>query len=214
VRWSVAPVSLTLAIALTACTSILGSQPPPSPLPTPTPHTPVLSTLLQPADLPAPLPRCPASGPIDDYLKATSSTNPALADRLTTQWAQLKAAGATEAAISLFAADPSACSAELAAVSSSQSAASLVIAFGDQGQADRAWQAGILGFAPPVPGELPPGVERGTGTGLGPSSWTYDRTPVRLACWQKNVFVALVVFINLDAPAFKAGAAAVDARLT
>jgi hypothetical protein len=173
----------------------------------------VVSTLLQPADLPAPLAQCPGSGPLAGYIDATKAANPDLAQRLTGQWNDLKSLGATEAAIDLFAADPSACTSELASVKNVQSAASLVVAFADQGQADRAWQAGILGFTPPVPGELPPGVARGTDTGLGPASWTYDRTPVRLACWQKNVFVALVVFTNLDATAFKAGTAAVDARL-
>ena len=172
-----------------------------------------MSTLLQPSDLPAPLAHCQGSGPIAGYIAAIKSANPDLAQRLTKQWSDLKGMGAIEAAINLFAADPSACSKELAAGSSVQSAASLVVAFAEQGQADRAWQAGILGFSPPVPGELPPGVARGTGTGLGPSSWTYDRTPVRLANWEKNVFVALVVFTNLDATAFKAGTAAVDARL-
>jgi len=205
--------ALAIAFALVACTSPLTSAPPPSPLPSPTPHNPVSSTLLQPSDLPGPLTQCPASGPIASYITATKASNPDLAQRLTRQWNDLRSLGATEAAINLFAADPSACNTELAAAGNVQSAASLVVAFAEQGQADRAWQAGVLGFTPPVPGELPPGVARGTGTGLGPSSWTYDRTPVRLACWQKNVFVALVVFTNLDATAFKAGTAAVDARL-
>ncbi len=205
--------ALAITVALVACTSPLASSPQPSPLPSPTPHNPVASTLLQPSDLPGPLSQCPASGAIASYITATNASNPDLAQRLTKQWNDLKSLGATEAAINLFAADPSACNKELAAVGNVQSAASLVVAFADQGQADRAWQAGILGFIPPVPGELPPGVARGAGTGLGPSSWTYDRTPVRLACWQKNVFVALVVFTNLDATAFKAGTAAVDARL-
>ena len=203
-----------LAFALTSCTSLFAGPPPPSPLPSPTPHTPAATALLQPADLPAPLQRCAGSGSMDDYISSIRPANGTLADRLATQWAQLKAAGATEGAISLFAADPRACGEELAAASSIQSATSLVIAFGDQGEADRAWQAGVLGFTPPVPGERPPGVDRGPSTGLCPSSWTYDRAPVRLACWQKNVFVALVVFTNLDASAFKAGAAAIDARLT
>jgi hypothetical protein len=59
-----------------------------------------------------------------------------------------------------------------------------------------------------------PGTARGTGTGLGLNSWTYDRPPLRLACWRKSVFVAFVVVSNLDVAAFKAAAAAVDARLT
>jgi hypothetical protein len=131
--------------------------------------------MLEPSDLPAPLSQCPGSGAIANYIAATKSANPDLAQRLTRQWNDLKSLGATEAAINLFAADPSACSSELAAAGKVQSAASLVVAFAEQGQADRAWQAGILGFTPPVPGELPPGA-RGTSTGLGPSSWTYDRT--------------------------------------
>jgi hypothetical protein len=85
--------------------------------------------------------------------------------------------------------------------------------FGDEGQADRAWQSGVLGFVPPAPGELPPGLNRGTATGLGLSAWTYERAPVRLACWHKSVFVALVVLTNLDPAAFKTATAAVDARL-
>jgi hypothetical protein len=36
---------------------------------------------------------------------------------------------------------------------------------------------------------------------------------VKLACWHKSVFVALVVLTNLDANAFKAATSAVDARL-
>ncbi len=98
-------------------------------------------------------------------------------------------------------------------MSKAKSAAGFVAVFADEGQADRAWQSGVLGFVPPAPGELPPGLNRGASTGLGLSSWTYDRTPVRLACWHKSVFVALVVLTNLDAPAFKAATAAVDARL-
>src|SRR5690349_6829531 len=197
--------ALAISLTLVACTSPLTSAPSPSPPPSPTPHNPVASTLLEPSDLPAPLRQCPASGPIAGYIATIRSANPDLAQRLGKQWNDLKNLGATEASINLYAADPSACKAELAAISNVQSAASLVVAFAEQGQADRAWQAGVLGFTPPVPGELPPGVARGTGTGLGPSSWTYDRTPIRLACWQKNVFVALVVFTNLDATAFKAG---------
>jgi hypothetical protein len=64
-----------------------------------------------------------------------------------------------------------------------------------------------------VPAEIRPGVTRGTATGLGLSSWTYDRAPVQLACWHKSVFVALVVVSNLDAATFKAATTAIDARL-
>src|SRR4029077_7626539 len=133
----------------------------------------VASTVLQAADVPTQLPACSSSGSLASYLTALQGTNPQLAQTINTQWESLKKSGATDAAISLYAADPSACSAELAASSKVKSAASLVVAFGDAGQADRAWEAGVLGFAPPAPGEVPPGLARGTDTGLGASSWTY-----------------------------------------
>jgi hypothetical protein len=168
---------------------------------------------LQQSEVPAGLNVCAGSGPIEGYIANLQSTSPALASRLNDEWQSLRTFGAVNAAISLYSADDSACSAELAAVSKSESAAGFVVVFADDGQADRAWQSGVLGFVPPAPGELPPGVNRGTSTGLGVSSWTYDRAPVKLACWHKSVFVALVVLTNLDVNAFKAATAAVDARL-
>src|SRR5690348_7076218 len=201
-------VALT-AIAIAACTSPVAS-PAATPIPSPTPHAPLASALLQITDVPSGLARCPNSGSFDAYVDSLKSSNPSLVQR----WSDLKRAGATDAAISVFAADPAACSAELGAAASVKAATSLVLAFGDEGQADRAWQAGILGFAPPVPGQQPPGVSRGVSTGLGQSSWIYVKAPVQMAIWRKKVFVALVVFTNLDTASFSAGAAAVNARLT
>jgi hypothetical protein len=115
--------------------------------------------------------------------------------------------------MSIFAADASACVAELGATSGVKSAASFVAVFADPGQADRAWGSGLFGFTPPAVGEVVPGVTRGTGTGLGLSSFTYVSAPVMMACWHHSVFVALVVLTNLDANAFKTATSAVDARL-
>ena len=197
------------AIVVAGCTSPIAS-PAATPVPSPTPHTPLTSTLLQITDVPTGLARCPNSGPFDAYVDSLKSSDA----NLTKQWSDLKKAGATDAAINIFAADQSACSAELGAAPNVKAATSLVLAFGDEGQADRAWQAGILGFAPPVPGEQPPGVSRGVSTGLGQSSWTYVKAPVQMATWRKKIFVALVVFTNLDTASFSAGAATVNARLT
>ncbi len=170
-------------------------------------------TLLLTGDVPAGLNQCPGSGLFAAYLVALKSANPSLGQKLGDAWQSLERSGARDAAIALYAADPSACSAELGASGTIKSAASLVVAFGDEGQADRAWQAGVFGFAPPVSGAATPGVVRGAATGLGPSSWTYDRSPVRLASWRKSVFVAVVALTNLDPAAFKAATAAVDAHL-
>jgi len=173
----------------------------------------VADAVLQVGDIPSGLNICPGSGPFDAYITTLQATQPALASSLNDEWQSLRTMGAISAAISLYTSDDSACTAELAAVAKPKSAAAFVAMFGDEGQADRAWQSGVLGFVPPAPGELPPGLNRGTATGLGLSSWTYTRTPVQLACWHKSVFVALVVLTNLDATAFKTATAAVDARL-
>jgi hypothetical protein len=195
---------------MAACQS--SAQPVPTPTPSPSPHTPVAEAILQQGDVPAGLNPCVGSGPIDGYI-ASLQSQPALASRLNDEWQSLRTLGATSASISLFTSDASACTVELAAATNAKSAAGFVAMFADEGEADRAWQSGVLGFVPPAVGELPPGVNRGTATGLGVSAWTYTRTPVQLACWHKSVFVALVVLTNLDANAFKAATAAVDARL-
>lgn len=202
---------ILLSALLAACQS--ASQPVASPTPSPSPHTPAAAAVLQASEAPAGLAACPGSGPIDAYVSSLQTSNAALADRTAGQWQALQSLGAIEASISLFASDPSACTSELGAVARIKSAASFVARFADEGQADRAWQSGVLGFAPPAPDQVAPGIRRGTATGLGLSSWTYDRQPVRLACWKRSVFVALVVLTNLDANAFKAATGAVDARL-
>ena len=147
------------------------------------------------------------------YIVSLAQADPALAARVGTQWQQLVMSGATAGAISLFTASPAACNAELGATSNVKSVTSFVAIFGDSAQADRAWGSGVFGFVPPAPGEILPGAVRGTDTGLGLSSWTYDRSNVRLASWHKSVFVALVVVSNLDPTAFKSATAAIDARL-
>jgi hypothetical protein len=205
------PLVVALVTLVAGCQ--ISSTPVAAPIVSPTPHTPVATAALQASDVPADLQPCPASGPIATYLTTIKTSNPTLAQKLSAQWQALKKSGAQDAAITLFAADPAACTAELASTGSARSAASVVVLFGDEGQADRAWLAGLLGFAPPAPGEIPPGVVRGKDTGLGDSAWTYRNPPVSLATWRKSAFVALVVVTNLDDTAFKAAAAAVDARL-
>jgi hypothetical protein len=206
-----------LITILTAIALLVGCKtaatPVPSPQPSPTPHIAVTAVVLQPGEVPPNLGPCPGSGPIAAYLTSLAAADPALAGRMTGQWQKMRAAGALDAAISLFAADPSACTAQLAATSKIQAATSFVAVFGDEGEADRAWQAGVFGFVPPPLGEVSPGLLRGTVTGLGLSSWTYDRAPVHIACWHKSVFVALLVLSNLDANAFKAATLAIDPRL-
>ena len=184
-----------------------------SPVPTPTPHAEPTAAILQSADAPAGLNPCLGAGPVEVYLAQLATADATVAARVSAQWQELRAEGAEEGAISVFAADPSACKAELGAAGSVKAVMSMVVMFSDPGLADRAWESGVLGFAPPPVAEVAPGLTRGSATGLGLSSFTYFRPPVLLACWHRSVFVALVVASNLDAATFKSATAAVDARL-
>jgi hypothetical protein len=156
---------------------------------------------------------CLGSGPVDVYVATLAASGSPVADKARSQWVQLTNEGARAGAISIFASITTACSAELGSTTSAKSIASFVAQFGDEGQADRAWQSGVFGFAPPPAGELVPGLTRGPTTGLGLSSFIYDRPSVRLACWRRSVFVVLVVAGNLDLSTFKAATAAIDPRL-
>jgi hypothetical protein len=150
---------------------------------------------------------------VDVYFSVLAGEDAVLAGRQSEQWRLLRNQGASAGAVSVFAADPSACKAEFGAIANVKSMAAFVAEFGDEGEADRAWQSGVFGFAPPPVGQLTPGLTRGTATGLGASSFTYDRASVRLACWRRSVFVALIVVSNLDVGTFRAATMAIDPRL-
>lgn len=184
-----------------------------TPVPSPSPHTEATAAILQSGDVAAGLSVCLGSGPIDVYLSVLAGSDATLASRESDQWQQMQKQGATQGAISVFTASPATCSVELGATTGVKAIASFVARFADEGEADRAWQSGIFGFAPPPPGQLTPGLVRGVGTGLGISSFTYERPSVRLACWHRSLFVALVVVSNLDLNAFQAATAAIDPRL-
>ena len=203
---------LGLSILLAACQSTAPAAVA-SPSPSPSLHAAPTDAILQSSEIPAGLSPCLGSGPIDVYITTLTNADASLGARVGAEWEQLRAGGATSGAVSLFTSTPAACNAELAATSTAKSITAFVAVFADSGQADRAWEAGVFGFMPPAPGELPAGLTRGTGTGLGLSSWTYDRAPVLLACWHKSVFVALVVVSNLDAATFKTATTTIDARL-
>ena len=184
-----------------------------SPAPSPTPHTEPTAAILQSADVPAGLNVCLGSGPFGVYLSVLQNSDPTLAAELSDQWLAMVEGGAKAGAISVFAAAPSACKAELGATTGVKAMTSFVAEFSDAGEADRAWQAGVFGLVPPAPGELSPGMTMGTDTGLGPSSFTYERPSVRLAVWRHGIYVALVAVSNLDLSTFKAATATIDPRL-
>src|SRR5215470_2328276 len=160
-------MSVLAAIAvLTACQN--QAQPAASPSPSPTPRTPPTEVVLQQSDIPAGLNACAGNGTIDAYLTALQSSDPTTAGQVTDEWLQLVDGGAKAGAMSVFASAQPACAAELGATTGAKSMASFVALFADEGQADRAWEAGVFGFVPPAPGQLTPGLLVGIATGLGP----------------------------------------------
>ncbi len=203
--------AILTALSIVACQN--ETHPVFSPVPSPSPHTAPTAAILQSGDVPAGLSVCIGSGPIDVYLSVLGNADPALAARQATQWSELRSAGAIQGAISVFTSSPAACNADLAATTTAKAMTSFVAEFADEGQADRAWQSGIFGFAPPALGQVSSGLTRGSSTGLGASSFVYDRPPVRLATWRKSVFVALVVVSGMDLNTFHAATGAVDPRL-
>jgi hypothetical protein len=121
--------------------------------------------------------------------------------------------GARDGAIAVYAANRSACAADLGATTNVRALTSFVARFADATQASIAYQAGVFGFVPPPPGQLNAGLTVGTSTGLGLDSFTYERPSVRLASWHHGAYVAMTVADGLDLPTFRAATAAVDARL-
>jgi len=189
------------------------SHPAFSPVPSPSPHISPAAAILQPSEVPATLTACVGSSqPIDVYVSVMSGFDTTMGERLAGYWNDLVALGASAGSISVYAANPVACSAEFGAASV-PALTTVVIRFADASQADRAWQAGVFGFTPPAPAQLQAGMTRGAATGLGLSSFTYQRPSVRLASWRRNFYVALVIATNLDLNTFTAATALINARL-
>jgi hypothetical protein len=202
---------VALSALLMACQS--NSKPVATVSPSPVKHLAVTDVVLQTSEIPRGLGACPGSGPIAGYLTKIRPADAALGLAMTLRWQQLQATGAVDAAINVVGDGGAVCTSELGVTTDNKSVASFVAVFADQGQAERAWSSGVLGFVPPAPDEVEPGLVRGTTTGLGVSSWTYDRPSVRLACWRRSVYVVLVIVTNMELVDFKTVTAAIDARI-
>jgi hypothetical protein len=194
-----------VCIGLVACDAALVSQPPdPGPIG------------LQQGDLPSNMPRCPASGPIDGYLRELQTKDPAAHDELQAAWRDLQKTGATRAAVAVYATQPGACTARLGAGSGS-SMTSLVVAFKDETVASDAFRRGVLGFATPSDDQQVDGMTRGFATGLGDSSWMLERSiqgrSLIVAYCERHAVTAFVVATDTDPLHAKQAAAAVAGRI-
>src|SRR5437763_17168790 len=108
-----------------------------SPRPNPSPHTRPTAAILQSADVPATLNVCVGFGPMDVYLSVLATADATLARRAADQGTDMQTPGATAGAISIFAANPFACTAELGAITNLKAISSFAPQFADEAQADR-----------------------------------------------------------------------------
>ena len=90
------------------------SHPAFSPVPSPSPHISPAAAILQSTEVPATLTACVGSNQaIDVYVSVMSGFDTSIGQRLGTYWNDLVALGASAGAISVYASNPVACSAEL-----------------------------------------------------------------------------------------------------
>src|SRR5262249_10817346 len=146
-RAALAAVALAW-VALTAC-SAAGP-----------PSVPPAQIGLQQGDLPGTLQRCSASGEIGTYLRSPRPAAVPAHDELQTAWQDLQRHGAVRAALTVYAAQPAACSARLGA-GDGTNVTSLVVEFRDDASAEAAYQRGVLGFTTPSEDAEVPGMDRG-----------------------------------------------------
>src|SRR5260221_14762226 len=91
-----------------------------SPSPSPSPHTAPTDAILQSSEIPAGLNPCLGSGPIDVYITTLAHADANLGAPVRAPWEQLRLAGATSRAVSLFTSMPARCNAQLATTPSAR----------------------------------------------------------------------------------------------
>ena len=171
---------------------------------------------LQQGDLPSELARCPASGEIGGYLRSPQPSNRPAHDELQSAWQDLQRHGATQAAVTVYAAEPAACAARLG-TGEGTSVSSLVVQFRDDAAATAAYQRGVLGFTTPSEDADVPGMDRGAATGVGRNSWVLQRSVqgrvLIVGLWERNAVLVLFVAVDADPLNAKRALSDVDGRI-
>jgi hypothetical protein len=191
-------------LALAACDGV--GAPPPDPT----------RIGLQQGDLPATLDRCPASGDVDGFVRSLQRSDPAAHDELLTAWRDLQRRGAVQAAVTVYAAQPAACSARLG-TGDGTSVTSVVVRLRDDGAAAAVYQGGVLGFTTPSEDAEVPGMTRGAATGFGRNAWVLESSvqgrSLIVGLWERNAVLVLVVAVDADPLHAKQAMATVDGRI-
>ncbi len=171
---------------------------------------------LQQGDLPGNLQRCGDSGDIGSYLRSPQPSGRPARDELQSAWRELQRAGAVKAAVTVYAAEPVACSARLG-TGEGTNVASLVVAFRDDGAAADVYRHGVLGFATPSEDADVPGMARGAATGIGRNAWVLQRTvqgrALIVGLWERHAVLVLFVAVDADPLNAKRALSDVDGRI-
>jgi len=180
------------------------------------PSIPPAQIGLQSGDLPPELTRCRASGDIDAFARSLQAGSPAAHDELVGAWKALQRGGATAAAVTVYAAQPAACTARLGS-GQGTSVTSVVVEFRDDGAAQAAYRSGMLGFTTPNEDAEVPDMTRGAATGLGRNSWVLDRSTqgraVIIGLWERSDTLVLVMAVDADPLHAKQALSSIDGRI-
>jgi hypothetical protein len=171
---------------------------------------------LRAGDLPDTLKRCPASGMVDGYLRGLQGADRAAHDELATAWQDLRRHGAAQAAVTVYAERPAACTARVG-TGGGASVSTLVVSFQDETAASDAYQRGLLGFTTLGEDQEVDDMKRGAATGFGRNAWVVERTvqgrSLIVGLWERDQVAVLFVAVDEDPLHAKQALSAVDGRI-
>lgn len=180
----------------------------------PSPAT-VQSVALKTSDLPKGMVVCGLSGDIDSFLRGAPANNQ-YASQLQSDWNALKAQGAQEGYVRVFARSDADCKSAFTTSTSSAMplVASMVVRFKTSSAAAKAYaqadvqQSQIASL---------PGAQQGAGTGLGKNSLTFGDNEgtqsIFFAYWQSARFLALLLAVDIGTKPSLQAAQHVNSRI-
>ena len=158
------------------------------------------SGAIRQSDVPAGWGRCASSGSISRYLPLAQKVDAGSADSIQRSWTAQQKIGATGSQMTSYVADRADCSKGIGR-SAGASALTWTIAYGSMDDAQRGYQAGVLGFPTPDQSRIQPGLQVGTSTGLGVDSWTLTQSSPEpelfIAWWRHRSLINFLVITGL-----------------
>jgi hypothetical protein len=203
-RRSALPALAIAFVLAQAC----GTPPPPA-------AATVQSVALQTSDLPKGMVLCGLSGDVDTFLKGAPANNQ-YASQLQSDWNALKAQGAQQGYVRVFARSQADCKSAFTSSTSTSVplVANMVVRFKTPATAAKAYTQADVGAAPIA--QLP-GAQQGGGTGLGKNSLSFGDNEgsqsIYFAYWQHARFLALLLAVDVGVNQSRQAAIHVDSRI-